>query len=81
MQTFKQTTFSRAGRVSLLSDRRIDKAIRMAEGMLIKLEGLEASQGHGPGSDIDLGIRKLYARIAQLEQAEKTRELRKGKGG
>jgi uncharacterized protein (DUF3084 family) len=81
MRTLKQAARIRTGRISLLSDQRIDKAIRMAEGMLIKLEALEASQGHGPGSDIDLGIRKLYARIAQLEQAEKTREQRKGKGG
>jgi hypothetical protein len=81
MKAFKQANFSRTGRISLMSDQCIDKAIRIAEGKLIKLEALEASQGHGPGSDIDLGIRKLYARIAQLEQAEKTRELRKGKGG
>ena len=80
MRTFKQATCTRAGRISLLSDLRIDKAIRAAEARLIKLEALEASQGHGPGSDVDLGIRKLYARIAKLEQAEKTREQRKGKG-
>jgi hypothetical protein len=52
----------------------------MAEARLIRLEALEASQGHATGSCTDLQIRKLYARIERLEQAENTREQRKRKG-
>jgi hypothetical protein len=80
MRTFKQATSSRAGRISLLSDQRIDKAIRMAEARLTNLEDLESSQGHATGSFTDLQIRKLYTRIERLEQVEKTREQRKRKG-
>ena len=80
MRTFKQATISRAGRISLLSDQRIDKAIRMSEERLTKLEALEAGQGHATGSCTDPQIRKLYTRIERLEQAEKTREQRKRKG-